>query len=233
MKLSCVRYMLLLVPRSVMCPLCEGLCSFLQWQRLAVYSMGFGVPVQSVRVPLQLFLLWLFPVWCLSIVIDRCASSHQSPGSMLVWVYCVLCFRFCLGLFHGVSSCEFITLWACMVHNVCVMLWSSLVFLALCYMMMGGKMFIIFVLSQHMALSLLGYMQPHIQVHLGLLHTTPQTRTGSPRVPSSWGIAEHKWYRECDWPWMREGARLGQGAHARCKRYWKGAWALVKQFEGE
>ena len=55
MKLSCVRYMLLLVPRSIMCPLCEGPCSFLQWQHLAVCSMGSRVPVQSVRVPLQPF----------------------------------------------------------------------------------------------------------------------------------------------------------------------------------
>ena len=55
MKLSCVRYMLLLVPRSVVCPLCEGLCLFPQWQHLAVCSVGSGVPVQSVRVPLQPF----------------------------------------------------------------------------------------------------------------------------------------------------------------------------------
>ena len=56
----------------------------------------------------------------------------------------------------------------------------------------------------HTALSLLGYVWPHIQVHLGLLHTTPQTRTGSPWVPSSWGIAEHEWDRECDHKWERE-----------------------------
>ena len=60
MKLSCVRYMLLLIPRSIMCALCEGPCSFPQWQCLAVCSMGSGVPVQSVRVPLQLFLSCCF-----------------------------------------------------------------------------------------------------------------------------------------------------------------------------
>ena len=44
-KLSCVRYMLLLVPRSVVGPLCEGPCSFPWWQRLAVCSVGSRVSV--------------------------------------------------------------------------------------------------------------------------------------------------------------------------------------------
>ena len=39
-----------------------------------------------------------------------------------------------------------------------------------------------------MALSLLGCIWPCIQVCLGLLHTTPQTKAGSPWVLSSWGI---------------------------------------------
>ena len=69
-----------------MCPLCEGLCLFPQWQRLAVYSVGSGGPVQSVRVPLQLFPLMLFLVWHLSIVINGHASSDWLPGQMLVWV---------------------------------------------------------------------------------------------------------------------------------------------------
>ena len=68
------------------------------------------------------FYLMLFLVWCLSIVIDRHASSDRLPGPMLVWVH--------LGLFHGLSSYGFVTLCVCVMHNVCVMLGSSLVFLA-------------------------------------------------------------------------------------------------------
>ena len=122
MKLSCVRYMLLLVPRSVMCPLCEGPCSFPWWQHLAVCSMGSRVPVQSVRVPLQPFSLMLFLVWHLSIVIDRRTSSDQSPGPMFVWVR--------LGLSYVMSSYVFFTSCVCMTHDVCIMFGSSLVFLA-------------------------------------------------------------------------------------------------------
>ena len=105
-----------------MCPLCEGLCSFLRWQHLAVCSMGSGVPVQSVRVPLQPVSLVLFPVWRLSIIIDRCTSSDWSLGLMLVCVH--------LGLFYVMSLYVFITSCVCMTHDVCVMLGSSLVFLA-------------------------------------------------------------------------------------------------------
>ena len=122
MKLSCVRYMLLLVPRSVVCPLCEGLCSFPRWQHLAVCSIGSGVPVQSVRVPFQPFSLMLFPVWHLSIVINGRASSDRSPGPMLVWVR--------VGLSYVMLLYVFVTLCVCMMHDVCIMLGSSLVFLA-------------------------------------------------------------------------------------------------------
>ena len=43
---------------------------------------------------------------------------------------------------------------------------------------------------------------------------------------------EHKQMGQRMWPWMREGVRLGQGAHARCKRYWKGAWAWASSLRG-
>ena len=88
--------------------------------------MGSGVPVQSVRVPLQPFSLMLFLVWRLSIVIDRCTSSDQSLGLMLVWVH--------LGFSYVLSSYVFVTSCVCMTHNVCIVLGSSLVFLAFfCY----------------------------------------------------------------------------------------------------
>ena len=122
MKLSCVRYMLLLIPRSVVCPLCEGLCLFPWWQHLAVCSMGSGVPVQSVRVPLQPFSLVLCPVWHLLIIIDGHASSDRLLGLILMWVD--------MGPSYVVSLYVFVTSCVCMTHDVCVVLGSSLVFLA-------------------------------------------------------------------------------------------------------
>ena len=104
--------------------------------------MGSGVPVQSVRVPLQPFSLMLFLVWHLSSVIDGHASSDRSPGPMLVWVY--------LGLSYVLSLYVFVTSCVCVTHNVCIMLGSSLVFLVFsffCYMLIGRKKgFIIFIL---------------------------------------------------------------------------------------
>ena len=44
-KLPCVRYMLLLVLKSIMGPLCEGPHSFPWWQCLVAYSMESGVSV--------------------------------------------------------------------------------------------------------------------------------------------------------------------------------------------
>ena len=82
------------------------------------------------------------PVWPLSIVIDGDASSDRSLGPMLVWV--------CLGLFCVLSSCVFITSSVHVTHNVCIVLGSSLVFLVFCYMLIGRKRFIIFILSQHL-----------------------------------------------------------------------------------
>ena len=46
---------------------------------------------------------------------------------------------FHLGLSCGLVSCRFIMLCVCVSHDVCVMLGSSLVFLAFCYVMMGRK----------------------------------------------------------------------------------------------
>ena len=68
------------------------------------------------------FSLMLFLVWHLLIVIDRHASSDQSPGPMLMWVH--------LGLFHGMSSYVFVTSCVCVTHDICIVLGSSLVFLA-------------------------------------------------------------------------------------------------------
>ena len=84
--------------------------------------MGSRVPVQSVRVPLQPFSLMSFPVWCLSIIINGRASSDRSLGLMLVWVH--------PGLSYVLSSYVFVTSCVCVTHNVCIVLGSSLVFLA-------------------------------------------------------------------------------------------------------
>ena len=82
-KLPCMRYMLLLIPRSVM-------------DRFMVIPMvivsdclfcgvrGFCV---NVRIPLQLFSLVSPSVWFLSIVTDGRASSDWLPGPMLMCVH--------------------------------------------------------------------------------------------------------------------------------------------------
>ena len=61
-------------------------------------------------------------IWHLLMVINGCASSDRSLGLMLMWVH--------LGLSYVMSSYVFITSCVCMMHNVCVMLGSSLLFLA-------------------------------------------------------------------------------------------------------
>ena len=81
-KLPCMRYMLLLVPRSVV-----------DWfvvvpvmtvsDCLSHGVQGFCV---NVRILLKLFSLVSPSVWCLSIITDGCASSGWSPGPMLVCV---------------------------------------------------------------------------------------------------------------------------------------------------
>ena len=144
MKPSCVRYMLLLIPRSIMCPLCEGPCLFPWWRCLAVCSMASGVPVQSVRVLLQPFSLMLFLVWCLSIVINGRTSSDRLPGPILVWVH--------LGLSYVLSSYVFITSCVCVMHDVCIVLGLSLVFLA----------FLLYVDRKKKGLSYLFYHNIHL-----------------------------------------------------------------------
>ena len=94
-----------------MCPLCEGPCSFPWWQHLAVYSMGSGVSVQSLRVPLQLFLSCCFRSgvcqssstgmllligcwdWCSCGFIVSCVwvSSRSLSWGGIVWVRCIAC----------------------------------------------------------------------------------------------------------------------------------------------
>ena len=75
------------------------------------------------------FSLMLFLVWRVLIVIEGHASSDWSPGPMLMWVR--------LGLFHGMSLYVFVTLCVCVMHNVCVVLGSSLVFLA--FLLCGNR----------------------------------------------------------------------------------------------
>ena len=102
---------------------------------------GFCVKCQSTFTAFSHVIL----VWCLSIVIDRCASSDQSPVPMLVKVHCVSC----LGLMGVVVLCQFVTLCVYVAHNVCVVLRSSLMFLVFfCYMMMGRKVIIVILSPQ-------------------------------------------------------------------------------------
>ena len=55
---------------------------------------------------------------------------------------------FCLGLSHGLVSCRFIMLCVHVSHDVCVVLVSSLIFLAFLLYDDGKEEFIIFILSQ-------------------------------------------------------------------------------------
>ena len=82
-KLPCMRYMLLLIPRSVV-------DQFVVVPMVTVSDClfcgvrGFCV---NVRIPLQLFSLISPSVWRLSIVTDGRASSDWSLGPMLVCVF--------------------------------------------------------------------------------------------------------------------------------------------------
>ena len=82
-KLPCMGYMLLLIPRSVV-------DQFVVVPAVTVSDclfhgvQGFCV---NVRILLQLFSLVSPSVWCLSIVTDGRASSDWSPGPMLVCVH--------------------------------------------------------------------------------------------------------------------------------------------------
>ena len=82
-KLPCMRYMLLLAPRSIM-------DRFVVIPTVTVSDClfhgvrGFCV---NVRIPLQLFYLVSPSAWCLSIVTDGCASFDGSPGPVLVYVH--------------------------------------------------------------------------------------------------------------------------------------------------
>ena len=82
-KVACMRYMLLLVPRSVV-------DQFMVVPMVTVSDClfhgvwGFCV---NVRIPLQLFSLVLPSVWHLSIVTDGHTSSDWLPGPMLVCVH--------------------------------------------------------------------------------------------------------------------------------------------------
>ena len=81
-KLPCMRYMLLLIPRSIV-------SRFVIVPTVTVSDClfhgvrGFCV---NVRVPLQLFSLISPSVWGLSIVTNGCASSDWSLGPMLMCV---------------------------------------------------------------------------------------------------------------------------------------------------
>ena len=93
-----------------------------------ITGLGFLCKCKGTFTALSLMSL---PVWHLSIVIDGCASSDRSPGPMLVWIR--------LGLFCVLSSYVFITSCVHVMHDVCIVLGSSLVFLVFCYMLIGRK----------------------------------------------------------------------------------------------
>ena len=69
-------------------------------------------------------------VWRLSIITDGRASSDQSPGPMLMWVHLSL---IVLSLYVFITSC------VCVMHDVCIVLGSSLVFLVFFYMLIEIK----------------------------------------------------------------------------------------------
>ena len=92
------------------------------------WGLGFLCKCKGTFTALSLMSL---PVWHLSIVIDGCASSDWLLGPMLMWVH--------LGLFCVLSSYVFVTSCVCMMHNVCIVLGLSLVFLVFCYMLTGRK----------------------------------------------------------------------------------------------
>ena len=88
---------------------------------------GFCVKCKGTFTALSLM---LFPVWHLLIVIDRRASSDWSPGSMFVWVHCILCVVF-IGVsfmgWHRMGSLHCVCVW----HMMYASCWgSSLVSLA-------------------------------------------------------------------------------------------------------
>ena len=143
-KLPCMQCMHLLVPRSVVGLLCRGSCLSLWWQHSLLVPWGPGLLCKNVRMSYSS--LVLFSVWHLSIVIDGCASSDRSPGPMLVKIRYISCLGFILvfhvGWCHAGSLCC-----VCVSHNVCVMLGSSLVFLAFCYVMMGRKSYHVYFIT--------------------------------------------------------------------------------------
>ena len=135
-KLPCVRYMLLLVPRSIMGPLCEGLPAVAVSGCLFHGVQGFCV---SVRVPLQLFLSRhlqsgicqssLMGVLLLIGCQDQCSCGF-------IWV-----FLYCLRIY----SLHHVYVWR-MMYALC---WDRLlVFLVFLYVA-RKKRFVIFILSQH------------------------------------------------------------------------------------
>ena len=93
-----------------------------------LWGPGFLCKCKGTFTALSLMSL---PVWCLLIVINGRASSDQSPGPMLMWVHLSL---IVLSLYVFITSC------VCVMHDVCVVLGSSLVFLVFfCYVLIGRK----------------------------------------------------------------------------------------------
>ena len=89
---------------------------------------GVWVLCVKCQSTLQLILV-SFLVWCLSIVIDGCASSDWSPGLMLIRVCCFFMSGSHLGPLDEVVSYQFVMLCVCVAHDVCIMLGLSSVFL--------------------------------------------------------------------------------------------------------
>ena len=108
--------------------LCGGSYLSLRWQHPLLVLWGLGLLCKDVRMSYSSLVLFL--VWRLSIIIDGCASSDRSLGPMLVKVRYVSCLGFVL-VFH-VDWCHAGSLCCvCVCHtNVCIVLGSSLIFLA-------------------------------------------------------------------------------------------------------
>ena len=116
----------------------------------------------SVRVPLQLFLSCCFQS-------GICQSSLT--GALLLIGCWTNAHVGSSGSFCVLSSYVFITSCVHVTHDVCVMLGSSLVFLAFCYMLIGRKKVyhIYFILSQHGCLLRVEYLSSgcHTEGYLG------------------------------------------------------------------
>ena len=125
-KLPCVQCMHLLIPRSIMGLLCRGSYLSLQWQRPLLVPWGPGLLCKDVRTSYSS--LVLFSVWCLRHQWVHFFWSVDGTDACKGLLRLVSGFH--LGLSCGLVSCRFVMLCVHVSHNVCIMLGSSLIFLA-------------------------------------------------------------------------------------------------------